>query len=58
MEPEIAAERILAAVETDRLYALIHGDFEDGVRHRAEGILTALDGREWSGHHVGTAGDA
>jgi len=42
MEPEVAAERILAAVEIDRLYALTHGDFEDNVRHRAEGILTAL----------------
>ncbi|MDQ3761347.1 MAG: SDR family NAD(P)-dependent oxidoreductase [Actinomycetota bacterium] len=45
MEPEVAAERILAAVEADRLYALTHGDFEDGARHRVEGILTALDDR-------------
>jgi hypothetical protein len=36
------AERILAAVEADRLYALTHGDFENHVRHRAEGILAAL----------------
>ncbi len=57
MEPEVAAERILAAVETDRLYALTHGDFEDGVRHRAEGILAALGDRGWSESHVGTAGD-
>jgi NAD(P)-dependent dehydrogenase (short-subunit alcohol dehydrogenase family) len=42
MEPEVAAERILAAVEADRLYALTHGDFEDAVRCRAEGILAAL----------------
>ncbi|MDT7718902.1 MAG: hypothetical protein QOH09_4894 [Pseudonocardiales bacterium] len=48
MEPEVAAECILAAVEADRLYALTHGDFEDGVRHRAEGILAALDDRSWS----------
>jgi len=45
MEPEVAAERILAAVEADWLYALTHGDFEDGVRHRAEGILAALGDR-------------
>jgi NAD(P)-dependent dehydrogenase (short-subunit alcohol dehydrogenase family) len=42
MEPELAAERILAAVEADRLYALTHGDFQDAVRRRAEGILAAL----------------
>jgi short-subunit dehydrogenase len=57
MEPEVAAERILAAVEADRLYALTHGDFEDGVRHQAKGILAALGDRGWSGNHVGTAGD-
>jgi NAD(P)-dependent dehydrogenase (short-subunit alcohol dehydrogenase family) len=45
MEPEVAAERILAAVDADRLYALTHGDFEDNVRHRAEGILAALGDR-------------
>ncbi|MGB6163262.1 MAG: SDR family NAD(P)-dependent oxidoreductase [Pseudonocardiaceae bacterium] len=38
------AERILAAVEADRLYALTHGDIEDGARRRAQGILAALDG--------------
>jgi NAD(P)-dependent dehydrogenase (short-subunit alcohol dehydrogenase family) len=43
MEPDVATERILAAVEADRLYALTHGDVEDGVRRRAEGILAALD---------------
>lgn len=43
MEPDVAVERILAAVEADRLYALTHGDFEDGARRRAQGILTALD---------------
>jgi short-subunit dehydrogenase len=42
MEPDVAAERILAAVEADRLYALTHGDIEDSVRRRAEGILSAL----------------
>jgi NAD(P)-dependent dehydrogenase (short-subunit alcohol dehydrogenase family) len=42
IEPEVAAERILAAVETDRLYALTHGDFEGNARRRAEGILAAL----------------
>jgi NAD(P)-dependent dehydrogenase (short-subunit alcohol dehydrogenase family) len=42
MEPDVATERILAAVEADRLYALTHGDVEDGVRRRAEGILSAL----------------
>jgi NAD(P)-dependent dehydrogenase (short-subunit alcohol dehydrogenase family) len=42
IEPDVAAQRILAAVETDRLYALTHGDFDDNVRHRAEGILAAL----------------
>ncbi|MBV9730956.1 MAG: SDR family NAD(P)-dependent oxidoreductase [Pseudonocardiales bacterium] len=45
MEPDVAAERILAAVEADRLYALTHGDFEDRVRCRAEGILSALAGQ-------------
>ncbi|MGH3901090.1 MAG: SDR family oxidoreductase [Pseudonocardiaceae bacterium] len=43
MEPEVAAERILVAVETDRFYALTHGDFEDNIRQRAEGVLAALD---------------
>jgi NAD(P)-dependent dehydrogenase (short-subunit alcohol dehydrogenase family) len=57
MEAEVAAERILAAVEADRLYALTHGDFEDGVRQRAEGILAALGDRGWSDNRVGTAGD-
>ena len=57
MEPQVAAERILAAVEADRLYALTHGDFEDGVRHRAENILAALNDRGGSGNYVGTAGD-
>lgn len=42
MEPQVAAERILAAVEADRLYALTHGDFEDNARKRAAGILAAL----------------
>jgi NAD(P)-dependent dehydrogenase (short-subunit alcohol dehydrogenase family) len=56
MEPEVAAERILAAVKTDRLYALTHGDFEDNIRHRAEGILAALNDRGWSENHVETAG--
>ncbi|MEO7195403.1 MAG: SDR family NAD(P)-dependent oxidoreductase [Pseudonocardiaceae bacterium] len=42
MEPDVAAERILAAVEADQLYALTHGDIGDGARHRAEGILAAL----------------
>ncbi|MGH3855043.1 MAG: SDR family NAD(P)-dependent oxidoreductase [Pseudonocardiaceae bacterium] len=42
MEPDVAAERILAAVEADQLYALTHGDIEDGARHRAEGIIAAL----------------
>ncbi len=37
IEPQVAAERILAAVEADRLYALTHGDFEDGVRHWGRG---------------------
>ncbi|MGH3974087.1 MAG: SDR family oxidoreductase [Pseudonocardiaceae bacterium] len=45
MEPEVAAEHILAAVEADQLYALTHGDIGDGVRHRVEGILAALDAR-------------
>ncbi|MDQ3764625.1 MAG: hypothetical protein M3460_24690 [Actinomycetota bacterium] len=55
MEPQVAAERVLAAVEADRLYALTHGNFEDGVRHRAENILAALDDRGWPGNYVGTA---
>jgi NAD(P)-dependent dehydrogenase (short-subunit alcohol dehydrogenase family) len=42
MQPDVAAERILAAVEADRLYALTHGDFEDRARRRAQGILAAL----------------
>jgi NAD(P)-dependent dehydrogenase (short-subunit alcohol dehydrogenase family) len=41
-EPDVVAERILAAVEADQLYALTHGDIEDSVRRRAEGILAAL----------------
>ncbi len=45
MEPEVAAEHILAAVEANQLYALTHGDIGDGVRHRVEGILAALDAR-------------
>lgn len=45
MEPEDAAERILAAVESDRLYALTHGDLDGMIRQRAEGILAALDDR-------------
>lgn len=49
MAPAVAAERILAAVETDRLYALTHGDFHDSVRQRAEGILAALHNQGWSG---------
>jgi NAD(P)-dependent dehydrogenase (short-subunit alcohol dehydrogenase family) len=51
MEPDVAAERILAAVETDRLYALTHGDFDDHARHRAEGILAALDDQGWYEDH-------
>jgi hypothetical protein len=42
MEPSVAAERILAAVQTNRFYALTHGDLRNGARHRAEGILAAL----------------
>ncbi len=57
MEPEVAAERILAAVEADQLYALTHGDFDDRIRHRAEGILAALDGQGRSGDHVETTDD-
>jgi hypothetical protein len=57
MEPQVAAERILAAVEADQLYALTHGDFEDRIRHRAEGILAALDDQDRSKDHVQTAGD-
>ena len=57
LEPDVAAERILTAVETNRLYALTHGDFDDNVRHRAEGILAALDDRRRSDNHVGTAND-
>src|SRR5262249_15447709 len=44
LEPEVAAERILAAVEANRLYELTHGDLEDQARHRVEGILAALGG--------------
>jgi hypothetical protein len=55
MAPAVAAERILAAVETDRLYALTHGDFNDSVRRRAEGILAALHNQGWSDNHVETA---
>jgi NAD(P)-dependent dehydrogenase (short-subunit alcohol dehydrogenase family) len=57
MEPEIAAERILAAVEANRLYALTHGDFEDSVHDRTAGILAALGDRGLSEKHVGTAGN-
>jgi hypothetical protein len=44
MEPDVAAERILAAVEANRLYELTHGDSNDSVRRRTEGILAALGG--------------
>lgn len=43
MEPEVAAERILDAVQAGQLYALTHGDIDDGARHRVESILAALD---------------
>jgi hypothetical protein len=33
------------------------GDFDDRIRHRAEGILAALDGHGGSGDHVEEAGD-
>jgi NAD(P)-dependent dehydrogenase (short-subunit alcohol dehydrogenase family) len=56
IEPEIAAERILAAVEADQLYALTHGDFDDHIRHWAEGILAALDGQGRPDDHIKTAG--
>ncbi|HJT04061.1 MAG TPA: SDR family NAD(P)-dependent oxidoreductase [Pseudonocardiaceae bacterium] len=42
MEPAVAAERILAAVEVNRLYELTHGDPGGGARHRVEAILAAL----------------
>ncbi|MBV8992421.1 MAG: SDR family NAD(P)-dependent oxidoreductase [Pseudonocardiales bacterium] len=42
LEPEVAAARILAAVEANRLYELTHGDQGDAARHRVEGILAAL----------------
>jgi hypothetical protein len=57
LEPDVAAERILTAVETNRLYALTHGGFDDNVRHRAEGILAALDDQSRYDHHVQTASD-
>jgi NAD(P)-dependent dehydrogenase (short-subunit alcohol dehydrogenase family) len=57
LEPEVAAERILTAVEINRLYALTHGDFEDLVRRRVKGILAALDDQGRSDNHVGTVGD-
>jgi NAD(P)-dependent dehydrogenase (short-subunit alcohol dehydrogenase family) len=57
MKPEVAAGRILAAVETDRFYALTHDDFEGTVRHRTEGILEALNDRSWFENQLGTAGD-
>jgi hypothetical protein len=44
MEPDVAAERILAAVEANRLYELTHGDSNDSVRRRVKGILAALGG--------------
>lgn len=42
IEPEVAAERILTALEANRLYALTHGDPDDDARNRAEGILAAV----------------
>jgi NAD(P)-dependent dehydrogenase (short-subunit alcohol dehydrogenase family) len=57
MEPEVAAERILAAVEADQLYALTHGDSDGGVRHRIEGILAALGDRGSHKNQVGTGGE-
>lgn len=57
MENSPPRPRSRAAVEADRLYALTHGDFEDGARHRAEGILAALDDRSWPDNDVEAAGD-
>jgi NAD(P)-dependent dehydrogenase (short-subunit alcohol dehydrogenase family) len=42
IEPEVAAERILTAVEADRLHALTHGDPDDDARRRVEVMLAAL----------------
>lgn len=55
MEPDVAAERILAAVESDQLYALTHGDVDDSVRERAESILAALHNQTWCNDHAQTA---
>jgi NAD(P)-dependent dehydrogenase (short-subunit alcohol dehydrogenase family) len=49
MEPEVAAERVLDAVEAGEFYALTHGDIDDGARHRVESILaTLMTGPDWS----------
>jgi hypothetical protein len=59
IEPDVAAERILAAVETGRLYALTHGDFEGNVVIQCgEDALGPLTNQSWYGNHVATAGDA
>ena len=42
IEPDVAAARILAAVEADSLYGLTHPDMGGSVRRRLEGILAAL----------------
>jgi hypothetical protein len=32
-------------MEADQLYVVTHGDFDDRLRQRAEGILAALNGQ-------------
>jgi NAD(P)-dependent dehydrogenase (short-subunit alcohol dehydrogenase family) len=59
MEPQVAVERILAAVETDRLYVLTHGDFDDNVpssgrgHPRGTGVTGADSTMVWPVRHHG-----
>ncbi|MFB9907203.1 SDR family oxidoreductase [Allokutzneria oryzae] len=43
IDPDVAAERILAAVERDVLHVLPNGDLNDAARSRAQAVLDALD---------------
>ncbi|WP_168200644.1 SDR family oxidoreductase [Allokutzneria sp. NRRL B-24872] len=43
IDADVAAERILTAVERDALHVLPNGDLDDHARNRAQAVLDALD---------------
>jgi NAD(P)-dependent dehydrogenase (short-subunit alcohol dehydrogenase family) len=43
MEPEAVAERVLAAIRDDELYAFTHPEMRDALKERFEAILAAYD---------------